>query len=92
MILLKKIAGYFLIVIAIVLAMSTLKSGYDTITQTSKKIDKSGISQGIAYMLGSLVVIVLFILLTIYLLKKGVRLVKSKPKVEDSIEDIGNEI
>ncbi|MEN2401193.1 hypothetical protein GKZ90_0015500 [Flavobacterium sp. MC2016-06] len=91
MIILKKIAGYFLIVFAILMAIGLLGSTFQAILQSSKEIHDNGLAEGLGYAFGSLFMIIIFILLVIYCMKTGLKLLKNKTKITDSIEDIGKE-
>jgi len=85
---LKIVAGIALMIFAIILMMATLVSFIGSLPQIANELSKST-SGGIAYLLGSMVVIVAAIFLIRYTAKKGFQLLKPKPLPVDSIDDIG---
>ncbi len=86
---LKIITGYVLLFLAGFITVATVKAFFGSLMDASVEFQKSK-SDGVAFFLGGLVVIVLAILLIRYLWKTGNRLIGKKRKVSlDSIDDIG---
>lgn len=86
---LKKIAGYSLLFTAGFLSFAILKAFLNSLLEISAEIRESW-SGGIAYFLGSLIVVVLVGWFIKYLWITGNKLIGKKDKVGiDSIDDIG---
>ncbi|MFB3388438.1 hypothetical protein [Flavobacterium sp. LAR06] len=83
---LKIIAGYVLLFFAGFITLATIRAFFSSLMDASVEFQKSK-SDGIAFFLGGLVVIVLAILLIKYLWKTGNRLIGKKNNV--SLDDIG---
>ena len=87
--LLKKLAGIALIIIAAILSVAIVVTFLRSVLDCMIEIKKST-SLGISYLLGSMFAIVIFVIITIYLFKKGLKLIKNPRQREDSIDDIGS--
>lgn len=86
---LKKIGGYLLMIIAILLAMAVLTTLPNSISQSLDRIRKTG-TLGIAYFVGTMIVNVIFTLLIIFMIKKGLKLIQNRKKEsDDTIDKIG---
>jgi protein-S-isoprenylcysteine O-methyltransferase Ste14 len=85
---LKKIVGYFLIGVAVLLSISTLLSTMHNFFPTAQAVQRSTV-EGIAYIVGTLVGTLILIVLIAILFKAGKRLIRKPAKI-DSIDDIGN--
>ena len=85
---LKKITGWFLFLFAGCLSLALLMSSLNAIVPTISEFKESTAS-GLGYLMGSLLVICVFALLIKYIAKLGLKMIKSKVIVEDSIDDIG---
>lgn len=75
--LLKKVGGYLILIIAIIFSMSAIATFPKGILDSIIEIKKDTAS-GIGFLLGTLVVEVLFIFLILYLFKKGSKLIRTK--------------
>lgn len=85
----KKIIGVLLIVCAVILSLSILVTIKNSFIDATNVTNEEGKSQGIAYLLGCLVGILIFIFLTRYLYIKGFKMLKGNKQTVDSIEEIG---
>jgi phosphotransferase system glucose/maltose/N-acetylglucosamine-specific IIC component len=85
---LKKISGYFLIIIAVLLSVSILATFPNSMSQSISKIKESG-TVGIAYLIGNLVGDAILILIVVFIGKKGLKLCRNKSKNDKSIDEIG---
>lgn len=85
---LKKITGYFLILIAGLLSIGTFGTFFQVIIKSIVEI-KTSLAEGLGYLFGSLLMLILFVLITIFIMKLGLKLIKAKAIPEDSIDDIG---
>jgi hypothetical protein len=85
---LKKIGGICLMIAAVILSFVLLITCFKTVFDCIREINKNT-SEGIGYTLGCLVMIVLIILLIRFMFKKSLKLIRTQPQTEDSIEDIG---
>lgn len=88
--LLKKIARIFLILLAVVFSLSILGSTINAIEKSIEKIKESAVF-GLGYALGSLLVIVIFVVIIYFMLKFGLKLIKKKTVVIESIDEIGTD-
>jgi uncharacterized membrane protein len=86
--LLKKLAGISLLIIAAILSLAIVVTFVRSIADSIVEIKKST-SLGISYLLGCIIAIVIFVLITIFLFKKGLKLIKNPKQPEDSLDDIG---
>lgn len=86
---LKIITGYVLLFLAGFITLATVKAFFSSLMDASVEFQKSK-SDGVAFFLGGLVVIVLAILLIRYLWRTGNSLIGKKNNASlDSIDDIG---
>lgn len=86
---LKIITGIVLLIVAIILTLAIIVSFFNSLPQIRSELAQSK-SGGIAYLLGSLVVVVGAGFLSYYAAKKGVQLLNPKAALVDSIDDIGS--
>lgn len=84
----KKMAGILLLLIAALLSLGTLMSIFGGINDSIKEIKKST-TMGISYAFGSLVGAIILVAILYYMIKLGLKLIKGKSPIIDSIEDIG---
>ena len=84
----KKMAGILLLLIAALLSLGTLMSIFGGINDSIKEIKKST-TMGISYAFGSLVGAIILVAIIYYIIKLGLKLIKGKSPIIDSIEDIG---
>ena len=85
---LKKITGVLVLLIAALLSFGTLMSIFGGINDSIKEIKKST-TMGISYAFGSLVGAIILVAIIYYIIKLGLKLIKGKSPIIDSIEDIG---
>ncbi|RED26797.1 Cbb3-type cytochrome oxidase component FixQ [Flavobacterium cutihirudinis] len=85
----RKISGCILIVLASIFSFSTVLALAKAILVDCVREINNNTAQGIGYLFGTLIMGTLFVLLIIYMFKSGFRLVRTKPVVQDSIDDIG---
>lgn len=85
---LKIIAGIILLIFSFILAMAAIMSFLNSLPQIKNEFAKST-SIGIAYLSGSLVVVVAAFFLCYCSTKKGVKLIKPKAVPVESTDDIG---
>ena len=84
----KKFLGCLFIIIALILGLVTLIELPETVRLFFVLFsDTSGYSIG--YFMGNIFVTILLIVLTVYLFKKGLTLLKKKPKQIEAINEIG---
>jgi len=86
---LKIIKGYILLFLAGFITLATINAFFTSLMDASAEFQKSK-SEGVAYFLGSMIVIVLAVLLIRFLWKMGNKLIgKQKNLPLDSIDEIG---
>ena len=85
---LKKICGYLLIIIATLLLIAVVATLPDGFIKSINRIQES-VYMGTGYFVGTLVASAIFILITIFIGKLGMKLIRSKSKNENSIDEIG---
>lgn len=84
---LKKIFGCFLLLLSAFLTLSTLLAVLNGIQRSIEEIGKDP-ATGFGYIIGSLIVIVLFVLLIRFFFRKGLQLLRNQTPV-DAIDEIG---
>lgn len=84
---LKKICGCFLIIIAALLSVAVVATVPNGFMISINRI-KESTSSGIAYLVGTLVGSIIFILIIILIGKLGLKLIRTKSKSENSIDEI----
>lgn len=74
---LKKIGGYLLMIAAILLAMAVLATTPTSIVESIHQIQKEG-TVGSGYLLGTMITSMFFIVIIIFMIKKGLKLIQSR--------------
>jgi flagellar biosynthesis protein FliQ len=78
----KKIIGYILMVLAIMLAIALLSTLPNSILKSLDQIQENKID-GIAYFIGTMIANVIFTLIIIFMVRKGLKLIQNK-KIESN--------
>jgi Ca2+/Na+ antiporter len=82
---LKKAAGFFLILIAVSILIAMAATLPNSIEQCTAKFQESG-NIGIAYLFGSLIGNAIFILILLFLVKKGLKLIRKTSKSNNPVD------
>jgi hypothetical protein len=88
MYILRKIAGIILLLFAGVFLLDILVTMPNSFIRCKAKMTESN-SEGIAYVLGSLFVTIVSIVAIFFIVKQGLKLVRKKKVVNNSIDEIG---
>lgn len=86
---LKKIAGFLLLAIGLILSFAAFFTMIKGVFIDSVKEINESKSEGIAYLLGTLFFGFLIVLLIRFIFKSGIKLIKPKKIQGDPIEEIG---
>ncbi len=84
----KKIIGVLLMAIAVLLSIGILFTLPNSIGHCISKFKEPGV-YGFAYLAGTLVGDAIFILITVFCFKKGLKLIRSKIEPHNEINEIG---
>ena len=76
---LKKIGGYLLMIVAILLSIAIIATSPTSIIKSIHQIQKDG-AVGIGYFVGTMIVNILFVLIIFFLIKKGLKLIQNRKK------------
>ena len=85
----KKVFGYILLIGCILFGLVLILVALEAIPQIQYELSKSK-SEGIGFLFGNVVGILLFVLLLVYFSKLALRLIKPNVIQEETIEDIGH--
>jgi hypothetical protein len=75
--LLKKIGGYLLMIFAILLAIAVLATSPSGIIKSIHKIQKDAVV-GIGYLMGTMIANLFFVVIIIFMIKKGLKLIQNR--------------
>jgi hypothetical protein len=75
--LLKKIGGYLLMIVAILLAIAILATSPTSIINSIHQIQKDG-AAGAGYLAGTMIANLFFVVIIIFMIKKGLKLIQNR--------------
>jgi nitrate reductase gamma subunit len=84
----KKITGIILFILALFLSILFFITSFKSVFHCIDAF-KRDLSVGIGYVFGSVVIIALMVLLVRFMFKWSLKLIRTKPEIEDSITEIG---
>jgi hypothetical protein len=83
--LLKKIGGYLLMIVALLLAIAVLATSPSSIINSIHQIQKDGVV-GTGYLVGTMIANLFFVLIIIFMIKKGLKLIQNRKIESDKVE------